>query len=165
MTLDWAPLTLFVLAGFENRFLVFPVYLNFVAPLQWSFIFIVLVNYRVLLQLNQHPIGARKINTTTVFFKRTCSSPASQLHTQQSYGIIYYIVHQICLYIFDNIPGYVNVHYDGGHGRQKAAWVPLETINILISVAEPLYSFRRLRIRVSPFWRLRLWHCKHPNNV
>ena len=33
MTPDWAPLTPFVLAGFENRFPVFPVYLNYVAPL------------------------------------------------------------------------------------------------------------------------------------
>ena len=39
MTPDWAPLTPFVLAGVENRFPVFPVYLNFVVPLESSFIF------------------------------------------------------------------------------------------------------------------------------
>ena len=50
----------FILAGFENWFPLFPVYLNFVAPLQSSFIFIVLGGYRVLLQLNLHPFGARK---------------------------------------------------------------------------------------------------------
>ena len=39
MTPDWAPLTPFVLAGVENRFPVFPEYLNFVVPLESSFIF------------------------------------------------------------------------------------------------------------------------------
>ena len=52
-------LTLLALAGFWNRFPTSLIYLNFVAPHLVVFYFSDRGDYRALLQLNYHPIGAR----------------------------------------------------------------------------------------------------------
>ena len=63
-------LTLLALAGFWNRFPTSLIYLNSVAPHLVVFYFSDRGDYRVLLQLSYHPIGAR--NKSSWFMVRAC---------------------------------------------------------------------------------------------